>query len=294
MSREVKRVPMGWDWPMKKTWEGYLNPHWTAKECHVCGGNGGSPQYRTLKDRWYGQAPFSPVVPFPVDHPRILALAERNCEHSPGFYGSGAASITREARRLAEHFNSQWHHHLGVDDVAALIEAGRLIDFTSEFIPGKGWVKKEPFTMPTPAEVNEWSLSGLGHDSINCHVVIGAVCEKEGWPTNCEHCEGHGHIWPNKEDEAVYEAWKNYEPPIGEGWQMWETTSEGSPMSPIFSTPEELAQWLTDSKASAFGRETATYSQWMGMIKAGWAMSAVSHDGIIESGVAFAGSRADV
>lgn len=79
----------------------------------------------------------------------------------------------------------------------------------------------------------------------------------------------------------IGEVWKGYladeiyEPPTGEGWQMWETTSEGSPMSPVFKTPEELAHWLADTNASAFGSLTATYEQWLSMIGAGWAPSAV-------------------
>ena len=35
---------------------------------------------------------------------------------------------------------------------------------------------------------------------------------------------------------------------------MYEDTSEGTPISPAFETPEELARWLADNGASAFGR----------------------------------------
>jgi hypothetical protein len=30
------------------------------------------------------------------------------------------------------------------------------------------------------------------------------------------------------------------DPPIGDGWQLWETVSEGSPITPVFATAEEL------------------------------------------------------
>lgn len=63
------------------------------------------------------------------------------------------------------------------------------------------------------------------------------------------------------------------EVPEGKGWQMWETVSEGSPISPVFKTPEELAQWLADTKSSAFGSQTATYEQWLAMIGEGWCVS---------------------
>ena len=72
------------------------------------------------------------------------------------------------------------------------------------------------------------------------------------------------------------------EPPFGDGWQMWEDVSEGSPMSPVFKTPEELATWLADNKASAFGSQTATYEEWLGMIKVGSSPCGV---GIVGKGI---------
>jgi len=64
--------------------------------------------------------------------------------------------------------------------------------------------------------------------------------------------------------------------PKGEGYQLWETTSEGSPMSPVFSTPEELAEWLEFNKASSFGSMTCSYDQWLDFIRGpGWAPSAI-------------------
>jgi len=72
---------------------------------------------------------------------------------------------------------------------------------------------------------------------------------------------------------------------------MYQTTSEGTPISPAFETPEELARWLADNEASAFGGTTATYEQWLGMCKAGWAPSMMSQNGVIQSGVAAVGGK---
>ena len=52
-------------------------------------------------------------------------------------------------------------------------------------------------------------------------------------------------------------------------YQMYETVTEGTPISPVMETPEALARWLTDNKASAGPYATATYDQWLAMIKAG-------------------------
>jgi hypothetical protein len=76
------------------------------------------------------------------------------------------------------------------------------------------------------------------------------------------------------------------EPPVGPYYQLWETTSEGSPMSPAFETPEELAHWLEDNNTSAFGGETANYQQWLKFIHGpGWAPSAFMRNGELISGV---------
>lgn len=56
---------------------------------------------------------------------------------------------------------------------------------------------------------------------------------------------------------------------------MYEDTSEGTPISPKFDTPEELAQWLEDTGASAFGDMTASYDSWMATILRGYSVSAV-------------------
>ena len=36
-------------------------------------------------------------------------------------------------------------------------------------------------------------------------------------------------------------------------YQMYETCTEGTPISPVMETPENLARWLADNGASAFG-----------------------------------------
>lgn len=69
---------------------------------------------------------------------------------------------------------------------------------------------------------------------------------------------------------------------------MYENTSEGTPISPAFKTAEELARWLADNGASAFGPMKATYEQWLATIHQGGAVSAIIAGGVMTSGVAFA------
>jgi hypothetical protein len=68
-------------------------------------------------------------------------------------------------------------------------------------------------------------------------------------------------------------------------FMMYEDTSEGTPISPAFATAEQLARWLADTGASAFAGCTASYEQWLGTIRRGWAVSAVLQSGVMISGV---------
>jgi hypothetical protein len=56
---------------------------------------------------------------------------------------------------------------------------------------------------------------------------------------------------------------------------MYETTSEGTPISPAFATAEELARWLTNNQASAFGSCKASYEAWLRVAQGGFAPGAV-------------------
>lgn len=289
MGYELKRVGLDFDWPLRTEWEGYVNRlAEVAVGCEPCNSRGYSPTARALFDQWYGTAAFRPEdrgsTPFSIDHPVVRAFAEKNVRHSPGFYGSGEAAILCEAARLANLFNAQWSHHLNDADVAALLDADRLYDLTHTFVQGQGWQRKVPAVRPTAQEVNDWSLQGWGHDGINAAVVIEAECKRLGVSHLCEHCKGEGVTWPTPEDKDRCEAWERHEPLAGEGYQMWETITNGSPVTPVFERADELAQWLVDHPPSK-GTNHSFY-QWMVFIQGdGWAPTMLltpdgPHDGI--------------
>lgn len=70
-------------------------------------------------------------------------------------------------------------------------------------------------------------------------------------------------------------------------YMMYEDTSEGTPISPAFATPEELARWLADNGASAFGGQTASYEAWLNIARGGFAPSCAIVNGEMMSGVEF-------
>ena len=97
--------------------------------------------------------------------------------------------------------------------------------------------------------------------------------------------------WRHPKNDGVFEPLlpKQMDEVIGERerslFQMYEDTSEGTPISPPMPTREALARYLTDSRASAFGGMTATYDEWLAMIGEGYAVSAVIVGGVMRSGV---------
>jgi hypothetical protein len=62
-------------------------------------------------------------------------------------------------------------------------------------------------------------------------------------------------------------------------YMMYEDTSEGTPISPAFETPEALARWLADTWASSFAGAPASYEAWLWVANGGFAPSAISVDG---------------
>lgn len=280
MGRQLKRVPLDFNWPVGAIWGGYVNPFYSQQiKCPKCDGDGSAPVAKQLKDQWYGNAPFRPEdrgsKPFLPSHPVVRQLAERNCSRTPDYFGIGEQSVAREARRLVSHYNSSWSHHLNDADVAALIEADRLRDFTHTWTKENRWQKKTPPYIPTPQEVNEWSLGGFGHDSINQWVVVKAECARLGAETSCKRCDGEGQLWPTPEIQAAYENWEKIDPPNGVGYQVWETVSEGSPISPVFADPEALAEYLSSHNRGV--DEGTTKEQWLRFILGpGWAPSLIS------------------
>lgn len=66
---------------------------------------------------------------------------------------------------------------------------------------------------------------------------------------------------------------------------MYEDTSEGTPISPDFATPEELAHWLVDNGVSTFGDSTGTYEQWLPICRGGWAPDMVADANGLRSGI---------
>jgi len=234
MGRELKRVPLNFDYPLRQVWKGYINPY-RSMECKSCKGSGQNPETKRLSDDWY--------------------------------------------THLRTDGKEGWMYQLEQEDVQALLDAGRLMDFTRvpvndeqrEIVKkkiedgGNSWLPFNNGYIPTAEEINTWARKTMGHDSINHWVCAEARAKRLGIHGECQCCGGTGVLWQSDEIKKLHDDWKEFEPPVGEGYQLWETTSEGSPSSPVFETLEELCEWCEEN-ATTFASYKATKEEWFNML----------------------------
>lgn len=135
----------------------------------------------------------------------------------------------------------------------------------------------------------------FGHDALDqwqaCKAVVRAAgLDPDTWG-RCPQCKGRATVEAYEGQRAEADAWESHEPPAGDGWQLWETVSEGSPMSPAFATADELASWMSDPER---GRDQVSHDVASRFIAEGWAPSGVStpQTGFV-TGVEFVGRQKD-
>lgn len=219
--RELKRVPLDFQSPLNKVWEGYINPYPGPLTCNLCDGSGYNTATKQIADEFY----------------------------------------SFEDRSLA------WYDKITQDEVQALVDENRLMDFTHTCKRGEGWKRREDGYIPTAEEVNAYQHHGGmgGHDAINRHILIEARAKRLGVFGKCPICKGEGTLpHPDEAIKKLHEEWREYDPPAGAGYQLWETCSEGSPISPVFVTAEELADWCAEN-ATIFGPEKTSRENWLKM-----------------------------
>jgi hypothetical protein len=215
MSRNLKRVPLDFAAPLHEIWEGYLNPY-KVEDCHLCDGNGHSPEYRALENQW-----------FSWDKEEWIWISNHQ-----------------------RYNNKALQYHLEQADIDILWEENRLREYKEK---------------PSVKEINEVYAHRLfGHDAINRWLVIKHRLEQQNLPYKCAHCNGSGAHDPAQLKQA--ESWEPIEPPQGEGYQLWEDCTEGSPISPVFSTLDDLCAYA-EVHCTTFGSSKATKAQWKHMLE---------------------------
>ena len=150
-------------------------------------------------------------------------------------------------------------------------------------------VRRVPADWQHPKEqVPDWHTGRMKEEFKPLYPGENYQIQVDKWDSECAQWKaGWRHSYADEESRALaYEQFAGQRPhrddympnwPESERthFMMYEDTSEGTPISPAFATPEELAQWLADTGASAFGSSTATYDGWLRVAKGGWAPSAI-------------------
>ena len=232
MGRTMKRVPMDFGWPTGRIWKGFLNPYDGCK-CPWCydeqerSSNGATKEAREYEHSWYG---------FYNGH--YLPNPYRpDCRYCP------------EAKPYAM---ERWEYDFIVadDDLR-----NRMFGCDKADVP--------PFE-----ELKEWVLRNnllMRIETLFIYRMTKEYCRRNGFETACPHCDGTGLVWQTEELHQLHENWQPIEPPTGEGYQLWETTSEGSPASPVFATFDELCEWCAEN-ATTFASYKATKEEWAKML----------------------------
>lgn len=235
MGRELKRVPLDFKWAIGQVWKGFLNPY-DCIECKSCKGQGYNKETQKIADDWY------------------------------------------DSNRTG----ARWCDKLTDVEVLALAKSGRLYDLLPNVCfdeernvwttRGKDRIDCQPPEIPSAETVNQfYSNRGFGgHDAINRMICVRARAQSLGVYGHCDYCEGEGVIWQSEEIKKLHEEWESFDPPTGDGFQLWSTTSEGEPMTPVFATLDELCEYCEREEVSVFGYDTATKERWKEMLDDGF------------------------
>jgi hypothetical protein len=240
MGREIKRVPLDFDWPLDKPWQGFLMPdELRSPNCAECGGSGTTPA------RDWVQQIASLTLLLNTD---LSSQAQGRPMH-PYFHDTGSyAHGKRPSRDIAEFCVG----------LAGRGEPGRFHDAID------GWRATDKLIEAAGLDPKVWGI--------------------------CQTCKGAGSIDAYEGQSADAEAWEPTEPPEGPGYQLWETVSEGSPITPVFAEAEGLARYMTQHGWGAGNPMASSFDTAMRFIDAGWAPSGVaSPERGVESGVEWVG-----
>jgi hypothetical protein len=209
MGRELRRVPLDFDWPLNKVWQGYVPPEWR---------------------------------PCPSD----------DCENGSTVVGAWIEAIAHLLLMVGE---------AGI--------TGRSLHPWLEAVPLAPRKKPGPQSAEFSGGLAGRAPAGpFGHDACDRWAATKAIIKAAGLPDEwgtCPTCKGHA-IHPD--DLEASETWKGAEPPEGAGYQLWETTSEGSPVSPVFATLDELCEYAA-ANCSTFGHDRASAEGWKAMLTDG-------------------------
>lgn len=244
MGREIRRVPLDFNWPLNKVWEGFLNP--LGKPCpenqKTCfGGSTAAAQWVDVITRF--------LVTVADD-----ALDGGKRKERGGLWPHPYLVEMPTAPRY-DIPRSTPQEQLGP------IFAERQRNPAKYVIPPSKDLAELLSALMTKEGHPEGSFGFMGTGAawyIQKAIFAAAGVDPETWG-RCPVCKGEGRDPAVKE---AYDAWKETPVPEGPGWQLWETVSEGSPISPVFPTREAFVEYLMSKGSTRSAAEAFTESGW--------------------------------
>lgn len=212
MAQMLRRVPLDFNWPLNKVWEGFVNPH--DKKC---------PE--AAKGRCYRGMTNAGEWLLAVAH--LLALIAEEAEQG--------------RPEIRAHFTKgRIYPSLGLQ---RWVGAPRMESNPSTLVPLDDEMATLVIRLAGTASITDVPpglLATLIRDRLL--KAAGYKC-KDNWG-RCPVCRGDG-LDPDPAIKKAYHSWRPKGPPRGRGYQLWETVSEGSPVSPVFATKDQFVRYLT-------------------------------------------------
>lgn len=262
---------MDFDWPLHKRWNGFINPHYhrcPADGTTCFGGQTGAAQWLD-------------------SFARLLMMAGEDSQFTDDPQAQArfaGAKMVWPHPYLQEMPNRPTHSQKLERWSSEAVLAPKRPDYIDGHISSDGKLFAT-FRTPISTDMQELTtgLSGRKPGIRGLGSGAGAVVRKirdaagvrADWG-NCPVCKGTG-MDPASEDAC--RAWRKTEPPTGDGFQLWETCTSGSPASPVFASLDDLCEWCVDG-ATTFGSAHATADEWREMLDGG----VVHHE---EDGIVF-------
>lgn len=171
-----------------------MNPSYTSW--------GNYEDYMSKKDGWDGALEFEDITEglFGLDELNecVNFYFEVYRKNKPCEYCE-QSGYNPETKQLSDswygkhYYKGGWSNNITQDEVDALWEHNRLkCDFK---------------TKPSAQQVNEWSKTKMGHDSINHWICVEARAKRLGVYGKCEHCNGEGYIYTDPKAKLGLQLW---------------------------------------------------------------------------------------